>query len=136
MNFVQIRYVGRKPYRDRFMGLEWTPDQAQHVTPQAAQQLLKFVEFVPATGGKKAKAEAKDAEADSVQHAQAVLQKQETDQERRDEAVLEVLIQVDDMDKDALEQLALRYEVNLDKRRSVQALRQQVGALVEQFGVL
>ena len=45
-----------------------------------------------------------------------------------------MLMLIDSMDKDALEAYALKYEINLDKRRGVEKLRGEVVSLIEQFG--
>lgn len=45
-----------------------------------------------------------------------------------------MLMLIEAMDKDALEAYAMKYEVNLDKRRGVEKLRGEVVSLIEQFG--
>ena len=45
-----------------------------------------------------------------------------------------MLMLIDSMDKDALEAYALKYEINLDKRRGIDKLRGEVVSLIEQFG--
>ena len=45
-----------------------------------------------------------------------------------------MLLTVESMDKAALEQYARKYEVELDKRRSLDTLRAEVSTLIEQFG--
>ena len=45
-----------------------------------------------------------------------------------------MLMLVDSMDKEALEAYAMKYEVNLDKRRALDKLRAEVVSLIEQFG--
>ncbi|MDO5288541.1 MAG: hypothetical protein Q4F13_02760 [Pseudomonadota bacterium] len=131
MKFIRLRYTGRKNYRDKLMRLDWTTGAEQLVTPEAAQKLLRFAEFSLPDKGKPAKAEV----GGEVEAATLAVQQVEQ-QEQAIEATLEsVLTEVDMMDKDALEAMAARYESNLDKRRSVQALRLEVRNLVEQYGV-
>ncbi|MET3512748.1 hypothetical protein ABIC63_000513 [Pseudacidovorax sp. 1753] len=57
---------------------------------------------------------------------QAEAQRQELEQ---------MLASIGTWDKDALADYAEKYELKLDKRKAVQALREQVSTAVEQFGV-
>lgn len=144
MNFIRLRYSGAKPYRDSHMGLRWEPGAEQLVTQEAARKLLRFIEFSKADetaekAGKPAKASKAADQARQDADVQAVtLAAQQAAQHEQQQAdmVDAVLLEVDGMDKDALGAFAKRYEVELDKRRSVEALRLQVSNLVEQFGVL
>lgn len=126
MNFVNIEYSGKKPYTDRTaLRNEWKPGDSKLVPEQDARALLRFVEFRP---GKKAIDTQADAEVKLKQKAREATEKADT------RAHEEILLTVESMDKDALEAYAAKYEVNLDKRRGVATLRQEVANLVEQFG--
>ena len=51
--------------------------------------------------------------------------------------IQDIYDQIDQMDKNALEQYAqTKYRIDLDKRKSVANLRDQVRQLIDQFGVV
>lgn len=130
MNLVTLRYTGYKPYRDRVLGLSWIPGMQQCVTAKAARTLLRFIEFqrvMPDDSSESAQSE--------MERVAAVVSQKEREQESEHDSKDAVLMTVADMDKAALEEMAALYEVRLDKRKSVQALRQEVAHLVELYGV-
>ena len=126
MQLIAVKYQGRKRYRDRTpLRNEWEPGDAKRVPERDAKILLRFAEFHRAE-----EAEATDRPED-VEAAIAAQAQRENDERNETEAMLML---VDTMDKDALETYALKYEVNLDKRRGVEKLRGEVVSLIEQFG--
>lgn len=64
----------------------------------------------------------------------AVVEASNREQQERNETE-GMLLMVESMDKDTLEAYARKYEVELDKRRSLANLRSEVTTLIEQFGV-
>ncbi len=126
MQLIAVKYQGRKRYRDRTpLRNEWEPGDAKRVPERDAKILLRFAEFERAE-----EAEATDRPED-VEAAIAAQTQRENDERNETEAMLML---VDTMDKDALEAYALKYEINLDKRRGLDKLRGEVVSLIEQFG--
>ena len=126
MKLIAVKYEGKKPYRDRTpLRNEWEPGDIKRVPERDAKILLRFAEFERAE-----EAEATDRPED-VEAAIAAQTQRENDERNETEAMLML---VDTMDKDALEAYALKYEVNLDKRRGLDKLRGEVVSLIEQFG--
>ena len=126
MKLIVVKYEGKKPYRDRTpLRNEWEPGDVKRVPERDAKILLRFAEFHRAE-----EAEATDRPED-VEAAIAAQTQRENDERNETEAMLMV---VDTMDKDALEAYALKYEINLDKRRGLDKLRGEVVSLIEQFG--
>ena len=126
MKLIVVKYEGKKPYRDRTpLRNEWEPGDVKRVTERDAKILLRFAEFHRAE-----EAEATDRPED-VEAAIAAQAQRENDERNETEAMLML---VDTMDKDALEAYALKYEINLDKRRGLDKLRGEVVSLIEQFG--
>lgn len=147
MNFFKMTYSGAKPYRDKVMGLTWLPGDTNVVTAEAAKYLRRFAEFAltgnASPAGKAASKGDSARDVQAVQHVQgeetqkAMLAAQQAARaaEQEEDVRREMLMTVDSMDKNALEAYASKYEVNLDKRRSVQDLRAQVATLIDQYGV-
>ena len=126
MKLIVVKYEGKKPYRDRTpLRNEWEPGDVKRVPERDAKILLRFAEFHRAE-----EAEATDRSED-VEAAIAAQAQRENDERNETEAMLML---VDTMDKDALEAYALKYEINLDKRRGLDKLRGEVVSLIEQFG--
>lgn len=126
MKLIVVKYEGKKPYRDRTpLRNEWEPGDVKRVPERDAKILLRFAEFNRAE-----EADATDRTED-VEAAIAAQAQRENDERNETEAMLML---VDTMDKDALEAYALKYETNLDKRRSLDKLRSEVVSLIEQFG--
>ena len=126
MKLIAVKYEGKKPYRDRtLLRNEWEPGDIKRVPERDAKILLRFAEFHRAE-----EAEATDRPED-VEAAIAAQTQRENDERNETEAMLML---VDTMDKDALEAYALKYEINLDKRRGLDKLRGEVVSLIEQFG--
>ena len=127
MQLIAVKYEGKKPYRDRTpLRNEWEPGDAKRVPERDAKTLLRFAEFTRADN---ADITEQPGDAEAVIAAQA---QREQDERNGTESMLML---VDSMDKDALEAYALKYEVNLDKRRGLDKLRGEVVSLIEQFGV-
>ena len=126
MKLIVVKYEGKKPYRDRTpLRNEWEPGDVKRVPERDAKILLRFAEFHRAE-----EAEATDRPED-VEAAIAAQAQREHDERNETEAMLML---VDTMDKDALEAYALKYEINIDKRRGLDKLRGEVVSLIEQFG--
>lgn len=137
MDLTRITYAGRKVYRETHTGNTWAPGDTKLVPAIAAEKLLRFAEFNRA-GAATAKAEtpADDGKpTDAELEAAMVVQDEANRAKEQERQMLEsMLLTVQSMDKNTLEQYALKYEVNLDKRQAVGKLRSEVSTLIEQFG--
>ncbi|AMO36417.1 hypothetical protein [Thauera humireducens] len=126
MKLTVVKYEGQKFYRDRTaLRNEWNPGDVKRVPEREAKILLRFAEFKRGDESE-ATDQGGDVEAVVAAHAQ-----REQDERNETEGMLML---IDTMDKDALEAYAMKYETNLDKRKSVKVLREQVISLIEQFG--
>ena len=126
MQLIAVKYQGRKRYRDRTpLRNEREPGDAKRVPERDAKTLLRFAEFSRADAADLTE-QPGDAEAAIAAQAQ-----RERDERNETESMLML---IDSMDKDALEAYALKYEINLDKRRGLDKLRGEVVSLIEQFG--
>lgn len=131
MKLVRITYAGRKPYRDKTaLRNLWEPGDTKLVPDVAAKTLLRFGEF--ALAGEAAEPQAAEAELAEALTKQQVVEAKLDEQKTELEAMLTT---IESMDKGALEEYARKYEVELDKRRGVAKLREEVSLLVEQYGV-
>lgn len=126
---VNIKYVGAKPQgvRDQVAGtgILWAHGETRPVPDWAVPTLLLHPTIWARAEGA----------TDPVSDADIVPPKPDPREETEvNEAIHD--LQIGAMDKDALEQYAKRhFSVDLDKRRSVISLRNQVKTLVAQFGV-
>lgn len=128
MEFVTLKYNGTKDYRDRtVMRNHWKPGDVKPVPAREAKKLLQFVEFARHEG---------DVPQELQAYAQAVQATVQELDERKKRELANVQISIDQMDKGALEVYAKQYGVNLDKRRSVETLRQEVNNLIELHGAM
>ena len=139
MKFVKVRYEGKAPYTDRTaLKNAWEPGDEKLVSEADARLLSRYIEFKRVTddeakpkkaaNGKKAEAD-EQAALEQAQHAQAQAAAKEKAEKN---AVEETLVEVSVMTKEALEAYARQnYGLELDKRRSVETLRNQVIELVQ-----
>ena len=135
MKLVSIQYTGFKPYTDRTaMRSEWAPGETKQIPQESANALLRFAEFKPAKGGKADKPADTKEPTEAEKQAAARLKEQEQAKETDRLVEESILTTVESMDKNALEAYARKYEVELDKRRSLDTLRAEVSTLIEQFG--
>lgn len=145
MDFEKLQYTGAKPYTDRLSKNEWQPEDIKLVPAGVARKLLRYVEFrrpvkdaEPQQAGQQRLVEPAgeptqptDAELQLAMEAQRQTE-QLAQQERT--ALESMLLTVETMDKGALTEYALKYEVKLDARKGEAKLRAEVANLVEQFG--
>lgn len=126
MNLITVLYSGTKPYTDKTaLRNEWQPGDKKVVTSRDAKTLCRFAEFA---------AVETDSAASAGEVAVLAAKLVEQQEARERETQNDILLTIESMDKDALEAYALKYEVGLDKRRSVANLRTDVATLVEQYG--
>lgn len=108
--------------------LHFAKDEVQMLPVELAHKLFKHADvFKPAKAVKvdKTKVETETAQTEA-----------ETTTETNTQ-VLDMHDQIQQMDKNALEDFAkAKYGQDLDKRKSVETLRQEVGLMIDQFGVV
>lgn len=135
MDFEKLQYTGTKPYTDRLASKAWQPGDIKLVSADVARKLLRYVEFRrPETeAGKQGQQPTQPTDADLQQALEA--QRQTELQAKQEHVALEsMLLTIETMDKGALAEYALKYEVKLDARKGEAKLRAEVANLVEQFG--
>lgn len=132
-----ILYIGTKPLTDRLYntGLSFEPMQSRQLPDDTARLFLRHADlFELATLDKPQSGKQKD---DDTQVQLAKQAKKDQQKTKDDNALQDLYVQVSTMDKDALEQFAKdHYQVDLDKRRSLDNLREEVVGLIDQFGVV
>lgn len=128
MEFVALHYTGDKDYRDRTpLKNLWAPGDVKLVAERDARRLLQFAEFQRHEGATTPEQQRQAATAQQIADVQ---------KDKAKQTLENVQVSIDQMDKAALEAYARNYGVELDKRRAVGALRQEVQALVELHGAV
>lgn len=158
MDLIKLAYTGRKPFNDmRRHGSfhVWQPGDERLVSHMAARKLLKYAEFTE-VAAKKAKT-TKQADTEDTSDTSAPADEQQStaqaDEEAQRAAALAafeaqkqaaqqehnvkegMLLSISTWDKEQLKDYAAKYEVNINKTRGLQSIREEVAGLVEQFGV-
>ena len=128
MDFTALRYTGDKDYRDRTpLRNLWQPGDVKLVAERDARRLLQFAEFQAHEGATTAEQEQRAKTAQQIADVQVKKAKQTLEN---------VQVSIDQMDKAALEAYARNYGVELDRRRAVGTLRDEVQARVELHGAV
>lgn len=146
MDLIYIEYTGTKPYKDKRCGsfATWNPGDVKPVSAKAAHLLAKFAEFnkvdKPAPAAQPgAPADAQQAHTEQRQAAeQAAIQAVQADEAQRAEAFNEkeaMLLTVQSWGKDELLAYAEKYDAKITKSKGLNAIREEIGILIEQFGV-
>jgi len=146
---VLVTYIGRKPdWRDHIYdtGLYFTQGQTRLLPAAIAKRFLRHADLF-ALGEITEQAAAvqpattpvdeppkEDDDTDRILEEAKARQETEREEERKREDLLQSL---DQMDKVALEEFArTKYNHELDRRKSLAKLRQEVSNLVDQFGIV
>lgn len=137
---IPIRFIGRRDsWREvRYgSGLTFTRNQVRSVPEKLANRLLRHIDLFELAEQveteEAAKAAAKDDTEDQLAAAKEQAAKRKAEEAQRQSVVDRVMV----MDKQALEDFAkANYQQDLDKRRSVETLRQQVVSFIDRFGVV
>lgn len=126
---IPIKYVGRRSRHPENLygtGAVFGFGQVINFPDEIAAKLLKHSDVYQ-------RADTAPADAPTVE----VVEPKRGEQEEEAQNMDDLLRSVDNMDKDALERFAMtHFSIDLDKRKSVSALRQQVKTSIEQFGVV
>lgn len=147
-----IRYIGKKPFADRLYGsgLDFEPNQVREVPSELARSFLKHADLfekveapqgeliAPPNDDEPPQEPPEPTEPQDDTAELLALQAEKDKAKAQDEnALQDLFVQVSVMDKNALEQFAKdRYQVDLNKRKSVENLREEVIGLINQFGAL
>lgn len=121
--FLPVEYIGKRtPHADGLYGtyIQWPAQGAVQLVPEAiAARMIAINRDVYRTG---------------VYCGEAI-QAAKVESQPDDNVRLELDMVIQTMDKDALESYArTHFRQELDKRRSLDALRQEVGLMIDQFG--
>lgn len=133
VEFVAVRYIGTlKPYwKDRKYGsgLDFETGQVRSVPAPVAKSFLRHGDLFERADD--APAAGPDDTADLLAKAQAARDAKA----REDQARFDLMDQVERMDKDALAQYAqTKFNVTIDRRRTIEALRSEVRGMLDRFG--
>lgn len=133
-----ILYIGTTSFTDRLYntGLTFHPRQRRQLPADTARLFLRHADLFELAKADKPEDITKQKD-DDTQEQLAKQAKKDAQKTKDDNVLQELYVQVSTMDKDALEQFAKdHYQVNLDKRRSLDNLREEVVGLIDQFGVV
>lgn len=142
---IDVQYIGRRErWKDTLYGtgLYFNAGQVRTLPIAIATKLLRhkdvFEEFAGAPAADRMTEPGIQRESDD--DTSALLEEGRRDGKRAQQTLLEVqqvFDQIDRMDKAALEEFARNnYRQDIDKRRSLENLREQVRQMVDQFGVV
>lgn len=132
-----IAYIGKKPFSDRLYntGLNFDVGQVREVPDDMARLFLRHKDLFAVSD--KAPKVSKPKETDNTQALIDQKAKEIAEKTKDENNLQDLYTQVSVMDKDALEQFAKdRYQVDLNKRKAVETLREEVVGLIDQFGVV
>lgn len=142
-NLIAVQYIGRrelwieKTYRS---GLSFKKDQVRAVPEALARKLIrhadlfKLSEDEPVSAPEKPDAQDQDDTEELLAEAQKQAEENQQKESNRQDLIDSVMLMED---KDALQDFAFRnYQQKLNKRCSVETLRQEVVAMIDQFGVV
>jgi hypothetical protein len=133
-----IKFIGRKPFLDNLYrsGLHWEPGQTRDVPVDLGNKFLRHADVF--TPGKKiaANEDIRDILVDDTKAVLAAARKKTAKEEEEAGRVEDTRDNLLLMDKNALEAFArAHFRVELDKRRKLEDLRQQVSGYIDQYGL-
>lgn len=128
MQVIKVKYSGTREFYDNTaMANIWQPGEVKVILQDAARELLRFGEFqvVDEPMGKSEVTTLLKAKAQSIK------EKEDTEENEIESQIMNISM----WDKHQLEAYGTKYDVNIDKRKSIEKLRAEVSNLIEQFGV-
>lgn len=148
---VSIKYIGkREPWHDRLYrtGLVFDCNQVRTIPWEMARKFLRHEDLFKKVNddakdktdkaSKKSEADKADDDSQASDDTQALLDKQETKNKDKDDEQRELQAlydQVNVMDKPALKDFAMtHYQQNTNNSKSVENIRLDVTAMIDQFG--
>lgn len=133
-NLVPVKYVGRRPdFFDRIYGsgLFFDQGQTRWVPSELARKLLRHADLFER--GEEDLEASEDDTAEILEEAARERDAQRVDQS----AIQDLRDSVQSMDKEALSQFAsTNYRQIIDRRRSVETLREEVLGFIDRFGAV
>ena len=133
-NLVPVKYVGRRPdFFDRVYGsgLFFDQGQTRWVPSELARKLLRHADLFER--GEEDLEASEDDTAEILEEAARERDAQRVDQS----AIQDLRDSVQSMDKEALSQFAsTNYRQIIDRRRSVETLREEVLGFIDRFGAV
>jgi hypothetical protein len=130
-----VRYTGRREqFADRLYGtnLVWEPNQVRTLPPHLADKFLRHPDVFELAKGSVTK-RGNDDSAEILE----ITRKEDAQREQAQQAILAMYLEVRAMDKEALASFAQRnYGQLIDRRHSVEDLRQEVVQMIDRFGVV
>ena len=133
-NLVPVKYVGRRPdFFDRIYGsgLFFDQGQTRWIPAELARKLLRHADLF-----ERGEEDSEASEDDTAEILEESAREQ--DAKRIDQSAIQDLRDsVQSMDKDALSHFAgTNYRQTIDRRRSVEALREEVLGFIDRFGAV
>lgn len=133
-NLVPVKYVGRRPdFFDRIYGsgLFFDQGQTRWIPAELARKLLRHADLF-----ERGEEDLEASEDDTAEILEESARKQ--DARRIDQSAIQDLRDsVQSMDKEALSHFAgTNYRQIIDRRRSVEALREEVLGFIDRFGAV
>ena len=140
---IAVRYIGRRPeWHDRvyMTVLHFTAGQVRVLPSEIARRFLRHADLFERAEVAAEPAEQAAEPAQQDDDTEALLEQGKAAREQKDEQqslIQDLYDQIDQMDKDSLEQFAsTKYRQELDKRKAVAKLRAEVKQMVDQFGAV
>lgn len=138
---VPVQYIGRREtFTDHLYGtgLVFAKGQARNLPGDLARKFLRHADqFKEGQAAAVAVEQISAAPADDTEAKLAAAKKAKDDEQKEQDQLNDLRQQIGVMTKDALYDYAFtRYQQKLDKRSSVDSLRQQVIGLVDQYGAV
>ncbi|SDG85916.1 RyR domain-containing protein [Pseudomonas flavescens] len=136
---IPVQYIGRREsFTDHLYGtgLVFSKDQVRNLPGDLARKFLRHADqFQECQAVAVAPEPSSTVPADDTDAKLAAAQKAKEDEQKEQDQLNDLRQQIGVMTKDALFDYAFtRYQQKLDKRASVDSLRQQVIGLVDQYG--
>ncbi len=126
-----VKYIGKASYRDNLYRtyLTWEPGQVRGLPDDVADKILRHIDMFE----RAQHAPKKDDTSKLLADAKAA----EAERDQAQIAIQSMYMEVQVMDKESLDNFAQRnYRQTIDKRHSVEDLRQQVVQMIDRFGVV
>lgn len=131
MNELAVKFIGSEVWRDRLYGsgLYFVPQQTRMVPFLTARKLLQHVDLFE-------QGSVKEAAADDTAMLLERAGREEVREGARLDETFDVFGSVSQMDKNSLADFAKRhFQQDLDRRKSVETLRDEVRGLIDRFGL-
>lgn len=144
---TNLVYIGKKYFVDRLYGsgLDFEPNQVREVPSELARSFLRHADLFAVSQEPGGTIEYMydmeggliEVNIDNTAELLELQAKKDKEAAKSGQELQDLLMQVSTMDKNALSQFAKdRYQVDLNKRKAVETLREEVIGLINQFGAM